>query len=1097
MQINTAEWLLKLGLQQYESAFRKHEIDGEVLSTLTAEDLKEIGVVAIGHRRRLLNAIAALRDDLTSEVEKPDQMPDNSVADMANRADSERRQLTIVFCDLVGSTRLSERLDAEELTDFLASFRDTATNAIEHFGGFVAQFLGDGVLAYFGWPTAHENDPERAVRAALEIVDKVPRLDVHHQHTLSCRVGIATGPVVVGDFAGESFFETNQVVGRTPNLAARVQSVAEPDTVAIAHETRNIIGDRFNVTDIGTHDLKGIAEPVTIWRVDGLRDAVSDSVNGLALVNRHSEMNRLQKLWQQASKGRGRAIMISGEAGIGKSRLVDEMCRRVVEEGADILRFQCSPFHGNEALYPLLRQLRTALKTADGSLVNDGFGELEPMFADAGLDVAETSSLITPLLRVQENSKPATDGLDAQGRKEKTFQALLALFESRVRRSPVLVVFEDLHWADPTTLEYLDRFMSRINRQTVFALFTSRPDASPRWNEGPIKDKMDLGRLSADEVTELISLVSSNSGLPEDVKGLIADRSDGVPLFAEELSKTVVESGIAADDGLRDGAAVDERAIPMTLRDSLVARLDRIPEARKVAQTAAAIGREFSSDVLAEVLDEPPETLDAMLSVLIEANIILPEPDQPQSYTFKHALMRDAAYESMLRRIRSGVHERIAEVLERSFWRSAPSYVVAEHWALAGRHETATRCFTDAAARATSQYANAEAAAYYRKALYHLEQIDKDSLPTDEAFPKKVDLLESLSSILTLMHDVDGAVSALRSAIEQSADKGHRCARLWRRLGVALQQDRVGSLDALARAEKALGISDIKKQPAQLTEWIEIQLARLNVHYWSGYGEAMAALAADLAPHMKKATPEQRAEYFDQLVLRDLRTYRYRPRSTTVLNAENYVDAADETENLAIIASAQFILGFVHLHRVSLKKAEAAMEMGLESARRSGHRAIELRCLVYLATVCRRKDEIERATELSKESLEMATQEGMNEYIALATGNLAWSAWRRGRLDEARRHGRRALKDFKKSSIAYPFEWSALLPLIAASRLLSDLKALPSLCKRLIDPSQQQLPKLLNDKAKSVADSSTKRSVDDYRQIQQSLIHEARRSRFI
>ena len=320
LPVKIDEWLRELGMPQYEAAFREHEIDSDILPTLTSEDLREIGVIAVGHRRRLMNAIAELNDNAatTHHVLTDEEL--GRARPFPRKAESERRQLTIVFCDLVGSTQLSEHLDAEELGEVLTRYRDASTSVIESFGGFVAQYLGDGVLAYFGWPRAHENDPERAVRAALEINQRVHQLGEEQPHSLMCRVGIATGPVVVGDIGGATFFEENQVVGRTPNLAARIQSVAKPGTVAIAQETRTMIGDCFQVTEIGTHTLKGIAKPVTVWRVDGLRDGPHDvtapgNLSNLRMVNRKLEIKRLRALWMLAKQGKGHAVLSTRRTG--------------------------------------------------------------------------------------------------------------------------------------------------------------------------------------------------------------------------------------------------------------------------------------------------------------------------------------------------------------------------------------------------------------------------------------------------------------------------------------------------------------------------------------------------------------------------------------------------------------------------------------------------------------------------------------------------------------------------------------------------------------------------------------------------------------
>lgn len=1068
MDMNIESWLRSIGMERYASAFQDHEIEADLLSSITSADLREIGVSSVGHRRRLLNAIAELDNpepvatQTTSDARPPHTQP--------TAAPRQRRQLTILFADLVGSTRLSEQLDEEELSAVMSGYKDAATHAIESAGGFVAQYMGDGIMAFFGWPKADEHDGARAIRGALGILEAMGPLGDAHNLDLNCRIGIATGGVVVGDIVGDSYLEENQVVGRTPNLAARIQSQAAPGEVLIADETRKIVGDQFTFSDRGVHDLKGLKGEVRIWRVDGVNeiakhDPVPQTVLDFPIVNRVSEIASLHNRWLKACEAKGSAIMLAGEAGIGKSRIVEEHAARVQAAGGTLFRFQCSPFHTNDPLYPIFGNLRLQSRSTKRSKRKDNREVLRRILKSAGLDRSASDTLLDPLFHAHRDDG-ASLALDAQGRKEKTFQALLALFDWYVRNRNVLLVLEDLHWIDPTTTEFLSRLLEVIEDRTVLVVFSCRSGYHLTWDTHNRIQSMDLKRLSTGEIGEIVQRVSGRRSLPANVVELIQDRSDGVPLFAEELSKTVIESGALDQD---HSVPVDTNAIPMTLRDSLIARLDRLSDAREVIQTAAAIGREFSRDVLAATLRMSEADLEHLLGELLRANIIVPVSDASGIYVFKHALMRDAAYETMLRAVRGDVHERIANTLVNKFGETTAAHVLASHWGLAGRHAEAAVKYAEAADDARSRYANAEATAYYRSALEHLSTVGPTDGIGDPRLPQRGVLLEHLSRVLTLMHDVRGATTALREAITEADGDLRRLARLHLLAAVALQQDRENSLAELALAEAALGKLGWQDDPELLRQWTDIQLATLNVHYWSGHGVEMAELATRLEPYVAQMSPEQRAEYYDQLVLRDLRNYRYTPTAETLKNASNYVAAAEETGNLAVLASAQFILGFVRLHDVQLADAEAAMLAGLETAQKSGHRAIEMRCITYLGLIYRRMGQMADTVKRSRESLDLARELGMYEYIGLATANLAWEAWRRGATDEGQRIARRAIDDFQKSTIAYPFEWSAILPMIAVSKGTTTRAELAEMSLRLVDESQQKLPDAVEDAARAVA----------------------------
>lgn len=1099
MAIDIDEWLQALGMERYVAVFKEHDVTGEVLPLITAEDLKDMGIVSVGHRRQLLSAIARLRSAYAQgkEATPPARLKTYEL----NAAKQERRQLSVVFTDLVGSTQLSEQLDAEELSALLSSYKSVVTEIVEDYGGFVAQYLGDGVLAYFGWPQAYEHDAERAIRSGLRITESMHALGKPQGVEVNCRIGIATGRVVVGDLIRNSYIEEDQAVGRAPNLAARIQMMAKPGTLAISDETRKIVGDKFELVDLGNHKLKGFKGELRIWRVEGAAESsfsegklpLSDS---LPIINRTAELAHFKDTWKEVENGHTQSMIVSGEPGIGKSRLAEEFTSAAVARGGKILRFHCSPFHTNDALFPVLSHIWTRVLASNDRKTGNEIDLLEHVFRSTNLEQNKTAALIEALAEFRENSGDREVTLDALGRKEMTFQALISLFEWFVADEKVLIVFEDLHWVDPTTKELLGRLVESVKSQQVMMLFTCRSMFQTTWEANDRVERIELTRLKNTEIGDIAAHVYGMQPVPVPILELIAERSDGVPLFAEELSKSFIESGVF-DGNAGASLTIEKTSIPTALNDLLVARLDRHPESRRILQTAAAIGRDFSLEVLSAVIEEANSVLKSHLDTLISAQIIVAKTDAPGAYSFRHALMRDAAYETMLRSVCSMVHTRIAAVLSSTFRTVTPAHVLGSHWALSGNHAAATRCFCQAADLAQSRYANTEAKVYYEMALAQLEKADLTEGTHAGVLPSRVDILENLGKVLTLVHDLEDAVAAFGEAIKISVGDPLRIARLHRLTGNALQQDRAGSLAELAVAESILDKTTWRDDPELLCEWIDVQLNKLNVHYWSGDGDAMSALAASLATYLDQMTPEQQAEYYDQLVLRDLRMSRYDPSDETLKTAENYVSAAIETSNLAIIASAQFILGFVNLHSMRLLEAGTAMHAGLEAARQSGHRKIELRCMAYLATVYRRMNKAADSLKFSRESSTLAMELHMDEYDALATSNLAWEAWQRNSVEEAHSYAKDALARFEKTSIAYPFEWYAILPLIAASQSNADLSGVPKLCTRMLDPSQQVLPEPLRLKANELATTTSAIDTDQIRQGIVDLLAAARGLSFL
>jgi class 3 adenylate cyclase len=524
--MEVAEWLWKLGLEQYEPAFRANEIDQRVLPSLTAEDLRDLGVILVGHRRRLLDAIAALGPDL----------PAAAVTPASVRADAERRQLTVMFCDLVGSTELSSRLDPEDYREVIAAYHRAVAEVITGFDGFVSRYMGDGVLVYFGYPQAHEDDAERAVRAGLGAVVAVRRLDVKSVK-LRARVGIATGLVVVGDLIGEGSAQEQSVVGETPNLAARLQTLAEPDAVVIAQGTRRLIGDLFEYRDLGPVEVKGIVAPVMACQVlrPSLVESRFEALRGSALtplVGREEEIGLLLRRWAHVQTGDGQVVLISGEPGIGKSRITAELEGRLHAEPHIRLRYFCSPYYEDSALYPFVDQLGRASGFVPDDPPAVRLEKLEALLARAA-PPDEDVAFIVDLLSLPA-SRHALPNLSPQLKKERTLEALIRQLEGLTRQQPVLMVFEDAHWIDPTSRELLDLTIERARNLSVLLVVTFRPEYQSVWTGRPWVTMLTLNRLDRHDRTALIKRIAGGEALPDEVVDQIVDRTDGVPLFIEE-----------------------------------------------------------------------------------------------------------------------------------------------------------------------------------------------------------------------------------------------------------------------------------------------------------------------------------------------------------------------------------------------------------------------------------------------------------------------------------------------------------------------------------------------------------------------------------
>jgi class 3 adenylate cyclase/tetratricopeptide (TPR) repeat protein len=707
VSLDVRKWLEAGGFGQYADLFEAHQIDADALCGMSEQHLRELGI-PLGPRIKLLAALA------------------RAPLEFGRETSAERRRLTVMFADLVGSTALSGRLDPEEMRSVMRAYHDVVDGVVSHYGAHVAQYLGDGVMVYFGYPRSHEDDAERAVRAGLDIAREIAEVRTPAGERLAVRVGIATGLVVVGDLLGSGPARQHAVVGETPNLAHRLQGLAGPGEVVVAERTRALIGDVFELHELGPQQLHGIAAPVLAYRVadERLVETRFDARRSTQLepmVGRDGELALLRDRWRSACAGEGQIVQLTGEAGIGKSRIVRALQDSLSGEPHFRVHNQCSPYHADSALFPAIQQITRAARISSADDARTRLDRLETLLARAA---REDVALIAALLGIDTAGRYGRMGLTPQQQRLRTFDALMGQIVGLASSRPVLWVLEDAHWIDPTTLELVERCISTAGKIRMLAIITARPEFQHDLGTHRHLTRLTLNRLGRVQVAAMVGNLARGKALPEELVREIAMRTDGVPLFVEELTKAVLESALVREIGgayVLDGP-LQQLSVPASLHDSLMARLDRLQPLKEVAQTAACIGREFSFALLARVcrMDEP--ALRASLAQLEKAELIFQRgPAHEPRYAFKHALVRDAAYESLLRERRRQIHTQLVAALEGS--PEVAAEIIAQHATAAGLMEKAIDYWEKAAALAVARPAYKEAIAHLTQAIRLAEKM--------------------------------------------------------------------------------------------------------------------------------------------------------------------------------------------------------------------------------------------------------------------------------------------------------------------------------------------------------------------------------------
>ena len=741
-------WLEQLGLSSYLQAFLDNDIDAENLPHLTSTDLVELGVASVGHRRRLLDAIARLA--VAGQVQRPDpkeKPPAPRAPAVAPRplAIAERRQVTTLFCDLVGYTKLSSDFDPEIVLELLTSYKDICATLIESYGGHVLRYVGDGVLATFGYPRAREDDAARAVATGLILAKEIGTLTTPKGDRLEVRIGIATGMVVAGDLVGDAAVEKHSLVGEAPNLAARLQGEATAGEVLIAEATARIIGGQFRLENLGARNLKGYDAPIAAYRVLGEQRGATrfEAVHGassLPMISREAEIARLVDRATAALLGQGQIVVVTGEAGIGKSRLIEEMHRRLEIGATQRVVLQCSPIHTNRPFHPIAHYLDylTGVEAPDADVRQ--LDRLDVLLRRLGQATPERLALIAELLRRESDDRRLLLRLAPTEIRARTIEALLDIVEAISRESPVIVI-EDVHWADPSTNEWLERLADLIRGLPVLLVATMRPSEMPQWAEQSGASIVQLVRLQPDEIRRLVNTVAADHRMTTSVVDAIVARSDGIPIFAEELAR-----GLQAMEHASPGTA-DATVIPETLNETLLARLDLLEHGRETAQLAAAIGRDIPLDLLIAVSPFGEAATRASIERLVGSGIFVTRLSGfGEAVDFRHALLRDAAYHLLLRRDRVRVHTLIADTIEARFPAISDSmpHVLAHQFAEAGDHSAAIIYLERAGRDAARRSAAMEAVAHFTAALEQTSRLPAGRERDEREFDLRLGILGPL-----------------------------------------------------------------------------------------------------------------------------------------------------------------------------------------------------------------------------------------------------------------------------------------------------------------------------------------------------------------
>ncbi len=975
MDDRVSAWLENLGLGTYREAFEKNAITWEVLTELNQGDLESLGVL-LGHRKTLLRAIAQLSQPAEGMslgpvplAVSPDTPPFPAEQDQA-----ERRQLTVLFCDLVDSTALSRRLDPEDLQDVIRRFLDACSQNISRFNGYIAKYMGDGMLVYFGYPQAHENDAERALHAGLAILEKVKALQQDNPHPelrIAARIGIATGHVVVGELMGQDTAKERSVFGETPNLAARLQALAQPNQLIIDPVTKRLVGKEFEFADHGAFPLKGFDKPIQTWQVLSIRLAASrfESSRSSHLTNfvgREQELALLLGRWREANDGEGQVVLLSGEAGIGKSRIVLILCDRLADARYQTIQFQCSPYHLNTALYPATTFLRQAAGLATQDSAQEQLNKLDAWARESGIERQDTVSWLADLLSIRGEHQDPPLTVSAETRKHMTLEAIVHSLHALADHDPMLFIVEDAHWIDPTTLDLLTRIIDRIRQMRMLLLITFRPTFKPVWSEYSHVTFLTLSRLPRRQSVELVAAMTGGKGLPPTVQQAILAKTDGVPLYIEALTENVLASGLLTEgnESFTLKGPLKELPIPDSLHALLMERVDRLGPAKEIVQTGAAIGREFTYDLLQATLDATDSQLRNALDLFVTSGLISQEGEIPLAkYHFKHALVQEAAYSTLLKKPRRVLHARIAKTLEGRFAERVKMEpeLLAYHYEQAGLAGPAVDYWHRAARRDAERSANSEALNHFNKALDLLKDLPQG--PERSALELELLLARGVPLLSVKGYASDDMGQNYRRAKDLSQEHNDSVHQFLASRGLWVFHLVSGQIAIACDLAKNLLSLAIQEQSSDLL---------IDSHHLLGSTYFFLGRFDEAKHHLLTAISLDDPNQHRSLALR----YGQDPGITA----------------RTMLARTFWILGEV-------EQAETLALEAIGLARAAGHPYTLVFALTFLSRIYSAVRNAERTLELTNEAIAVSTQYSFELGLALATASQGWALAERGQED--------------------------------------------------------------------------------------------------
>jgi class 3 adenylate cyclase len=1020
------------------------------------------------------------------------------------RIEGERKPVAILFTDIVSSTSLAEALDPEDWREIVTGAHKLVSNAVYQYEGMIAQFLGDGVLAFFGAPIIHENDPLRAVRAGLDIQQAMQLYQQKIRQkapNFQMRVGIHTGLVVVGNIGDDLHMEYT-AIGDAVNLAARLQSLASPGKVLISEKTYQSISAPIECTDLGIIQVKGKQEPVHIYQVEEIKSINSEeySIHTMlhTMVGRESELANLLELTASVEAGIGRAAFITGEPGVGKSRLVMEWKSKIESSESNLkwIEGHCLSYGQGNAYHLVIALLYSLIgisASASESEVHKALQEVtDSLFQDSKQDVYPPLGHLLSI-QLEENSLAQIQNLDPGTLQAKYASALKSLFITLAAKKPLVILCEDLHWADPSSTEILTRLIPLASEAPVFFCFTSRHEQdAPGWQLfvaarailGGGLEEMYLKQLSDSATGQMVSNLLETKDLPEEVTRLVSTKAEGNPLFVEEVIRTLVECGaLVRREGVwATSPALSMLEIPDNLKRLVLARIDRLAdEPKRVLQIASVVGREFLVKILEQVylgtcLASSQEKIVTHLHALEYANLVRLALARPElRYLFYHAIIHEACYEAMLKSDRRMLHRAVAEALERTYPDRLEDLAatLGFHFFKGEVPDKAIFYLEQAAENARSKYANREAIELYNSAIEVANKVLDENINRAEWQQKSHRLYESLGDIYHLIGQHKEAQLAYQAGLDRADAKDILpIARFHRKIGNAWvpQHGWEEAASSYQTAEIALGPCQDETALEWWREWTQIQTDQMLLFYWQNKPQEINELATRVQPVLDRyGTDIQKAGFYRGLVMANIRLERYRISEEILTNMQSYLEVQQKVNNPSDLAFAYFLQGFIFLWHGGLDYAEQQMQIALTLAKQIGDVIVESRCLTYLTICYRMRDQVEEVQRIAVQSEETAKRANMPEYIGTARANLAWADWRRGDYADAHAKCLAAMDQWGSVPAGHAscaFEWTALFPLmaIAVSSRLPDQAI--GYARALLDPTKQRLPDQLEDNLK-------------------------------